>query len=135
MLVVWLVAVVKAATREPDITEAVRTCERDVPAYCASNTCPQFCGTFVGTANKKRCSADCVATKRCAVKANVASQNIPGNEALDAQNREQLIRCIAQTRDPNFTKTGMTREDTPWRLVQTPSFKKAIQPPRSRRPS
>lgn len=47
------------------------------------------------------------------------------NVALDAQNREQLIACIAEKRDPNGSKTG--RRMTPWQDIRVASFTKATR--------
>jgi len=117
-----------AATREPTVDEAVKTCEREVPQYCVTKTCPDFCNALRSSKSRKdACKAGCTKTNRCTMRVNAASRT-RDNEALDAQNAEQLVRCIAQTRDPNFRKTGVSREDVPWRDFQTPSYKKAIRP-------
>jgi hypothetical protein len=120
------------AASEATIREAVTYCEREVPNYCISTTCPQYCAALRSSARRKsECRARCTGADRCNVKAVVGSTfenrgNNGDNEALDAQNRDQHWACIAERRDPAASKTG--RRTTPWRELRTPSFQRAVRP-------
>lgn len=48
------------------------------------------------------------------------------NAALDGLNREQLMACIAEKRDPSGNTTG--RRMTTWQAIRTPSYTKAVRP-------
>jgi len=116
---------VYGATREMTIGEATTYCEREVPNYCISTTCPQYCNSLRSQASKTRCNNECSKENRCKLKPTVGADSNT-NAALDAQSRDQLWACIAEQRDPNNTKTG--RRTTPWRQLRTPSFTRAVRP-------
>jgi len=107
------------------IGQATTFCESAVPNHCIATTCPQYCDSMRSSRSKTRCRQECTTEKRCKLRA-AAGNDDPRNQALDAQNRDQLWACIAEKRDPNNNKTG--RRETPWQQLQTPSFVRAIRP-------
>lgn len=113
----------QATTAPMTIKEATATCERDVPENCVTTTCPAYCDTLRSTAQKEKCKSDCTKDKRCKLKP-LAGNDDPMNAALDADNRDKLIGCIAQMRDPEGKKTG--RREGNWQDLTTPSMEKAL---------
>ncbi|ODM97784.1 hypothetical protein Ocin01_08888 [Orchesella cincta] len=107
------------------IAQATTFCEQAVPAHCIATTCPQYCNSMRTNKQKTRCNGECTTAKRCKL-LPAAGNDDPRNQALDAQNRDQLWACIAEKRDPDNKKTG--RRETPWQQLQTPSFVRAIRP-------
>src|SRR4029078_7174896 len=110
------------------ITEATKTCEAEVPNFCAATTCPQYCEKVNQNIRKDKdkkiaaCKAKCIATDMCKLK---PIGGVSGTETeLDKQNREQLFACIAQLRDPTGEKSGRRMED--WKTIQTPSWQKLM---------
>jgi hypothetical protein len=85
-----------------------------------------FCSTLHSAKQKTSCNADCTKTKKCLLKPAVGNDD-PKNMILDAQNRDQLWACIAETRDPQGTTTG--RRMTPWKELETTEYKKAVGRP------
>ena len=100
------------------IGEATKYCEAEVPKYCATKTCPQYCNSLSSSTSQTSCLADCLPEKKCRIKPTVGNDKAD-NLVLDAQNREQLWACIGENRDP-------ASATVPWQQVQTPSFSKAI---------
>ncbi len=111
------------------IREATRKCEQDVTQHCKTVTCSQFCEAAFANrrANKEalitKCKGECTPQNRCKLKP-LGGNDDPQNRELDAQNRDQLIACIAQMRDPTGEKTGRRMED--WKDLKTPSWRKLI---------
>ncbi|XP_037048365.1 uncharacterized protein LOC119082816 [Bradysia coprophila] len=108
------------------ISQATEFCEREVPNYCVQTTCPIFCNALRTKTQRTKCNSGCTTTNRCKNNPIRLSNADQTNEALDAQNREQLIACIAEKRDPNAKQTG--RRTTPWKDIRTPSFLRATRP-------
>lgn len=105
------------------IKEATAFCEKAVPQNCMSNTCPAYCDTMRGAAQKEKCKAECTLENRCKLKP-LANMDDPKNLTLDADNRDKLMACIAEKRDPEGTKSGRRME--PWEKLMTPSMKKVL---------
>lgn len=108
------------------ITQATTFCEREVPNYCIQTTCPQFCNAIRSKRLRESCNAGCTRTNRCQNRPIGLTNADATNVALDGQNREQLVACIAEKRDPSGSTTG--RNMTPWKDIRTASFNKAIRP-------
>ncbi|KAB2833259.1 MAG: hypothetical protein F9K49_06835 [Caedimonadaceae bacterium] len=119
------IAVLQADTEAQPMTikESTAFCEKNVPEYCISTTCNLYCDTLRTEASKANCKSECTADKRCKLKP-LAGNDDPKNAALDADNREKLIACIAEKRDPAGTKSG--RRMTQWEHIMTPSLAKII---------
>ncbi|MGN6670847.1 MAG: hypothetical protein ACTHJ4_04840 [Candidatus Nucleicultricaceae bacterium] len=112
-----------SAEQPMTIKESTKFCESEVPKYCMSTTCALYCDTLRSAASKTSCKAECTADKRCKLKP-LAGNDDPKNAALDADNREKLIACIAEKRDPSGTKSG--RRMMQWEYIMTPSLAKII---------
>ncbi len=108
------------------ISQATTYCEREVPNYCIQTTCPQFCNALRSKRQRDLCNAGCNKDNRCQNRPIRLSNADSTNEALDAQNRDMLIACIAEKRDPSGNQTG--RRTTPWKDIRTPSFTRAVRP-------
>lgn len=108
------------------ISQATTYCEREVPNYCAQTTCPIFCNSLRTKRQRDLCNSGCTKTDRCQNRPIGLTNADRTNVALDGQNREQLIACIAEKRDPSGNTTG--RRMTPWKEIRTPSFTKATRP-------
>lgn len=108
------------------ISQSTTFCEREVPNYCVQTTCPLFCNALRTKRQRDLCNSGCTKTNRCQNRPIALSNADRTNEALDAQNREQLTACIAEKRDPTGNTTG--RRMTPWKDIRTPSFTKATRP-------
>lgn len=110
------------------IKDAAKKCEADVPNYCATKSCPQFCEKQyqnVRTGKDQKiadCKAQCKPDALCKLKPMAGAAG-PETD-LDKQNREQLIACIAQMRDPAGEKSGRRMED--WTTIQTPAWQKLM---------
>lgn len=111
------------------VREATRYCEEAIPKHCQNVTCAQFCvKAFERRRNKEQliasCKAECKPENRCKLKP-LGGRDDPGNRELDAQNRDQLMACIAQSRDPTGEKSGRRMQD--WKEIQTPSWQKLMR--------
>jgi len=115
---------VDSATKALSIKEANKFCEAEVPRHCISTTCPLWCSSLRSPSLKNTCSSECNADKRCKLRPFVGNDD-PLNMVLDAQNRDQLVACIAEKRDPTGATTG--RRETPWKELETRDFKKAVR--------
>lgn len=105
------------------IKEATAFCEANVPLHCIAVTCPQYCDTLRSENAKSDCKLSCTQDKRCKLKP-LAGQDDPKNAALDADNRDKLIACIAEKRDPEGKKSGRRMEA--WQNLMTPSLAKVL---------
>ncbi|KAJ6645251.1 hypothetical protein Bhyg_00455 [Pseudolycoriella hygida] len=108
------------------IAESTAFCEREVPNYCIQTTCPLFCNSLRTKRQRDLCNSGCTKTNRCQNRPIGLTEADRTNVALDAQNREQLLACIAEKRDPSGNTTG--RRTTPWKEIRTPAFLKATRP-------
>jgi hypothetical protein len=108
-----------AVDRPMSVQQATATCERLVPEFCMSTSCPMFCSTFYSQKDQERCLSECTLDNRCQLKP-LGGHDDPKNAALDAQNRDQLMACIAEKRDPEGKRSG--RRMTPWQKIATPSW-------------
>lgn len=77
---------------------AAGTCEEDVVAECVATSCPTFCAT-VAAGEVDACKASCTAADRCKLTL-FGGQDRADQVELDVQKREQLMRCLAENRDP-----------------------------------
>jgi hypothetical protein len=115
------------ATTTPtrNIAAATKKCEADVTNLCVSTNCTIFCEAAYKRSPKllDQCKTECTPAKRCKLKP-LAGMDDSGNRELDAQNREQLIACIAQERDPSGTQSGRRMQD--WKTIETPSWTKLM---------
>jgi hypothetical protein len=118
-----LSAFAQSAVMPLSIKDATAFCEKNVPQNCMDNTCPAYCNTMRGAAQIVKCKAECTLANRCKLKP-LASMDDPKNLTLDADNRDKLMACIAEKRDPAGTKSG--RRMDPWEKLMTPSMKKAL---------
>jgi hypothetical protein len=126
--ILWLAALffVSGFEASADIRAFTKQCETDVSAFCAlpaKGTCSRYCVA----ANKKTpaqdsCKTHCTAAAYCNKKGHAGTP-----DALAKQNKEQVIACIAQLRDPSGEKSGRRMED--WKVIQTPSFTKVVGEP------
>ena len=113
-----------------NIGQATKHCEAAVAKHCQTMTCPKFCEKQFERrrTNKEKliadCKADCQKPERCSIKP-LGGNDDPKFAALDAQNREQGIACIAEMRDPEGITSGRRMQD--WQEIQTPSWQKLMQ--------
>ena len=130
--ILWSLNISIAFSSQGVIKQASQDCEKEVIELCTSQngTCHQFCEGIhqhkkgqQKIAAIEKCKKECTPDNRCQIKP-LAGADIAGNKELDAQNREQLIACIAEKRDPSGSSSG--RRMTPWKEIQTPSYAKAI---------
>lgn len=108
------------------ISQATAFCETAVPNYCIQTTCPLFCNTLRTKRQRDLCNSGCTKSNRCQNRPIGLTNADSTNVALDAQNREQLIACIAEKRDPSGNTTG--RRMTPWQDIRTAGYTKATRP-------
>jgi hypothetical protein len=124
-----LFATCKAEATTPvptrNIALATKKCEADVTKLCVTTNCNAFCNAAYKNSKKllDKCQAECTPDKRCKLKP-LAGMDDAANRELDAQNREQLIACIAQVRDPEGTQSGRRMQD--WTTIETPSWTKLM---------
>lgn len=110
------------------IAAATKACEAAVPAFCMETTCSQFCEKVNQNMRRDKdkkiadCKAKCTANDMCKLKPIAGASG--AETELDKQNRDQLIACIAQERDPSGEKSGRRMED--WKTIQTPSWQKLM---------
>jgi hypothetical protein len=126
----FMATAVIAAEQVPtrSIAEATKTCEADVSNFCATTSCVQYCEKINENMRKDKdkkiadCKAKCTATDMCKLKPIAGASG--AETELDKQNRDQLIACIAQLRDPTGKISGRRMED--WKKIQTPSWQKLM---------
>lgn len=123
--ILWLATLflVSGYEASADIKAMTKQCEKDVSEFCASEngTCNRYCeAAHKGKAKKiTSCKEDCTADKYCKKAGYAKTPN-----ALAKQNKEQVVACIAQLRDPDGSQSGRRMED--WKVIQTPSFTKIV---------
>lgn len=123
----FFIATAQGAHGDPatpiSIASATKSCEIQVQDHCLSTSCPTYCSRERTPEKREQCKKECTTEKRCKLR-SLASMNDKMNQILDAQNREQLMQCIAQLRDPEGKKSGRRMID--WKDVKTPSFAKML---------
>ncbi|MGI4852116.1 MAG: hypothetical protein ACRYGR_09275 [Janthinobacterium lividum] len=111
------------------IKQATKQCEKDVATHCLNDLCPKYCERVNARRNNDKlmlqCKKECTLENRCKLKP-LAGMDDSKNLELDAQTREQLIQCIAETRDPEGTKSG--RRMISWKSVETSSWSRLMKP-------
>ncbi len=111
-----------------NIGKTTKHCEIVVSKFCASSkgTCSRYCVTAnKGKAEKQAsCKTHCKVDAYCSTTKPSKEKTI---EPLVKQNKEQVIACIAQLRDPSGENSGRRMED--WKVIQTPSFTKIVGEP------
>ena len=109
------------------VREATKQCEQNIQQHCQNSTCAKFCEESLKNRRRNKdaliaqCKKECTPENRCKIKPLGGNDDFRNRE-LDAQNREQLIACIAQRRDPTGEKSGRRMED--WKTIETHSWRK-----------
>ena len=113
------------------VKEATRYCEKAVTELCVSKNCAAFCDASYAQQDKRQallsCKSDGTSSKLCHLKPLATSAK---QSPLEALTREELIQCIAEKRDPTGQLSG--RRMVEWKSIQTPSWTKLMERPKTK---
>ena len=112
-------------------------CEAEVTADCVEESCPDFCEATVAEgeghdAAAAACKKNCTAEAWCKG-VPLKGHGVPGREALDDLNREELFACIAEENDPAGSESGRDTT-TPWKKASTKTWDTKVAPKAAPKP-